>query len=221
MTDRPNDLDIVTGAFSYSGAAIAAELVTGGRRVRTLTGHPERRPSAIDIDMRPLDFTDPAELTASMRGAHTRARGGSTTTRRWRTAAPCSRPRPRAGIQRIVHVSITHPSLESPYPYFRGKAHVEQILHDLGISHAIVRPAILFGGDGVLINDVAWRQRTPWSSTRSDHRATATNTARWPTVSPTPMRGYRHDRPDRLDPRMQHNSADGMPTNSTAATAGH
>ncbi|MGH3743668.1 MAG: SDR family oxidoreductase, partial [Mycobacteriales bacterium] len=57
-----------------------------------------------------------------------------------------------AGVQRIGHVSITHPSLDSPYPYFRGKAQVEEVLGGVGIPHAIVRPAILFGGNGVLIN---------------------------------------------------------------------
>ena len=39
------DFDVVTGAFSYSGAAIARELQAAGRRVRTLTGHPGRAPA--------------------------------------------------------------------------------------------------------------------------------------------------------------------------------
>src|SRR5436190_16312517 len=64
-----------------------------------------------------------------------------------------------AGVQRIVHVSITNPSADSPYPYFRGKAAVEQALRDLGVSHAVLRPAILFGGDGVLVNNIAWLLR--------------------------------------------------------------
>jgi hypothetical protein len=42
-TDRADTgLDVVTGAFSYSGSAIAQALIAGGRTVRTLTGHPER-----------------------------------------------------------------------------------------------------------------------------------------------------------------------------------
>jgi NADH dehydrogenase len=65
----------------------------------------------------------------------------------------------RAGIQRIIHVSITHPSAESPFPYFRGKALVEAALVEAGISYAIVRPAILFGGDDVLLNNIAWLLR--------------------------------------------------------------
>jgi len=36
---------------------------------------------------------------------------------------------------------------------------VEQALRDLGVSHAVLRPAILFGGDGVLINNIAWLLR--------------------------------------------------------------
>jgi NADH dehydrogenase len=65
----------------------------------------------------------------------------------------------RAGIERIVHVSITHPSISSPYGYFRGKAQVERALAEVGVPFAVLRPAILFGGDGVLINNIAWLLR--------------------------------------------------------------
>ena len=66
---------------------------------------------------------------------------------------------PQAGVQRIVHISITNPTIESPYPYFRGKALVERALAETGVSYAILRPAILFGNDGVLINNIAWLLR--------------------------------------------------------------
>jgi NADH dehydrogenase len=64
-----------------------------------------------------------------------------------------------AGVGRIVHLSITHPDPGSPYPYFRGKALVERALISTGVSHAIVRPAFLFGRAGVLINNIAWMAR--------------------------------------------------------------
>ena len=67
----PDTLDVVTGAFSYSGAAIASELRAAGRQVRTLTGHPDRARAGTDIDVCPLNFDDPGELTRAMRGAHT------------------------------------------------------------------------------------------------------------------------------------------------------
>jgi uncharacterized protein YbjT (DUF2867 family) len=65
----------------------------------------------------------------------------------------------QAGVERIVHVSITHPSISSPYGYFRGKAQVERALAEVGVPYAVLRPAILFGGDGVLINNIAWLLR--------------------------------------------------------------
>jgi uncharacterized protein YbjT (DUF2867 family) len=64
-----------------------------------------------------------------------------------------------AGVQRIVHVSITNPSLSSGDSYFRGKAEVEQALAGCGVPHAIARPAVLFGGNGVLVNNIAWLLR--------------------------------------------------------------
>ena len=60
MTAPGDDFDVVTGVLSYSGAAIAGELQAAGRRVRTLTGHPGRAPAGTPIEIRPLDFTDPA-----------------------------------------------------------------------------------------------------------------------------------------------------------------
>jgi uncharacterized protein YbjT (DUF2867 family) len=163
----PETLDVVTGAFSYSGAAITSELQAAGRRVRTLTGHPDRAPTDSEVDIRPLNFDDPAELTRSMRGAHTLyntywvrfAHGQVDHDAAVANSRTLFEAAATAGIQRIVHVSITHPSLGSPFPYFRGKAQVEQILAECGVSYAIVRPAILFGGDGVLINNIAWLLR--------------------------------------------------------------
>lgn len=161
------ELDIVTGAFSYSGAAIARELAGRGRAVRTLTGHPQRAAQQSDIEVRPLNFADPAELVESMRGARTLyntywvrfAHGATDHASAVAHSRTLFEAAADAGVQRIVHVSITNPSGSSPYPYFRGKAQVEEILREIGVSHAIVRPAILFGGDGVLINNIAWLLR--------------------------------------------------------------
>lgn len=160
-------VDVVTGAFSYSGAAIARHLLATGRTVRTLTGHPSRQPPSSPIETRALNFDDPDELRASLAGATTlyntywvRFPHGAVTHERAvtnsRTLFTAAR---EAGVQRIVHVSITNPSLDSPYPYFRGKAEVEQVLAEGGVSFAVLRPAILFGGDGVLLNNIAWLLR--------------------------------------------------------------
>lgn len=159
--------DVVTGGFSYSGAAIARELQAAGRRVRTLTSHPGRRPAGSAVEACPLDFNDPAGLVESMRGATAlyntywvRFPHGQVDFEAG-VANSCTLflAAREAGVERVVHVSITNPSITSPYPYFRGKAEVERILGQVGISHAILRPAVLFGGEGVLLNNIAWLLR--------------------------------------------------------------
>ncbi len=160
-------LDLVTGAFSYSGSSVARALLQSGRQVRTLTGHPGRAPSGTAVDVHPLDFEDQLGLAASLAGVTTLyntywVRFARRTVDHERAVANSRvlfRAADRAGVQRIVHVSITHPASTSPLPYFRGKALVERALAECDLSYAILRPAILFGGDGVLLNNIAWLLR--------------------------------------------------------------
>jgi NADH dehydrogenase len=160
-------LDVVTGAFGYSGAAITRRLLASGRRVRTLTGHPARGGANPSLEVAPLDFDDPIGLAASLTGATTLyntywvrfGHGGNDHAAAVENSRTLFQAAKRAGVERIVHVSITHPSIESPYSYFRGKALVERALVETEIPAAILRPAILFGGNGVLLNNVAWLLR--------------------------------------------------------------
>jgi len=61
-----------------------------------------------------------------------------------------------AGLRRVVHVSITNPSEDSPLEYFRGKARLERALIESGLSYAILRPTVLFGTEDILVNNIAW-----------------------------------------------------------------
>ncbi len=164
----PSDgFDVVTGAFSYSGGAIARRLLDAGRPVRTLTGHPDRAGAGHTIDVRPLDFDDLLGLSRSLQGATTLyntywvrfPHGGDDHDRAVANSRALFHAARQAGVERIVHVSITHPSISSPYAYFRGKAEVERALAEVDVPYAVLRPAILFGGDGVLINNIAWLLR--------------------------------------------------------------
>lgn len=161
------NIDVVTGAFSYSGRFIAAQLLERGRGVRTLTNHPRPdQPLASRIPTYPLDFSDSAALVTALTGTDTlyntywvRAPHSSLThsaavenTKRLIDAAR------RAGVRRIVQTSIANPTA-STTSYYRGKAALEDAVRSSGLSYAIVRPTLLFGEGDVLINNIAWLLR--------------------------------------------------------------
>jgi NADH dehydrogenase len=62
-------------------------------------------------------------------------------------------------VRRIVHISITNPSIDSQLPYFHGKALNEQVVRESGLSYAILRPTVLFGAEDILINNIAYLLR--------------------------------------------------------------
>ncbi len=167
--NRPDQgLDVVTGAFSYTGRAITAQLLAAGRSVRTLTNHPGRAGSdQEDVRALPLDFDDPVGLARSLEGASTLfctywvrfPHGGRTFTGAVENSRTLFGAAREAGVRRIVHVSITNPSLDSPFPYFRGKAEVEEALWEAGVPASVVRPTVVFGGNDVLLNNIAYLAR--------------------------------------------------------------
>lgn len=155
----------VTGAFGFSGASIARRLLAIGEDVITLTGHPDR-PNEFDgaVKAYPFNFDTPTQLARSLEGVSTLyntywirfAHGSETFERAVENSTTLVKAAEDAGVRRIVHVSITNPSLDSPLPYFKGKAQVEQAIAESNLSHAILRPAVLFGDQGILINNIAW-----------------------------------------------------------------
>ena len=170
MSTTPSEpeLHVVTGAFGYSGKYIATRLLQTGRRVRTLTNSPHRaNPFGNAVEALPYHFDDGAKLAESLLGAavlyntywvrfnhrdFSHADAVENTLRLFAAAQA-------AGVGRVVHVSITNPSETSPLEYFRGKARLERALIESGLSHAILRPAILFGQEDILINNIAWGLR--------------------------------------------------------------
>jgi NADH dehydrogenase len=160
-----NELHVVTGAFGYSGRYISARLLEAGRRVRTLTNSPRRtNPFGTRVEVHGLNFDRPEALRVSLQGAsvlyntywvrfnHAGFRF-SQAVHNTRILFDAARA---AGVRRVVHVSITNPSEASPLEYFRGKAVLERELQESGMSYAILRPAVLFGGEDILINNIAW-----------------------------------------------------------------
>jgi uncharacterized protein YbjT (DUF2867 family) len=161
-------VDVVTGAFSFTGRYIAARLLELGREVRTLTRHPQSAsPFGQQVEAFPLDFTDPATLTERLRGADTlyntywirSPRGAMTFERVLENTAVLRRAASEAGVGRVVQLSVANASSSSPLPYFRAKAAADDALAASGLSYAIVRPTLVFAREDVLVNNIAWLLR--------------------------------------------------------------
>ena len=167
---KTTELDMVTGAFSYTGKYITKRLLSEGKRVRvlTLTGHPNgEKLFSGEVAALPFNFDNPSQLTKSLQGVTTlynsywiRFPYGQVTfngaVENTRTLIECAE---EAGVRRIVHISITNASEESPFPYFREKGLLEKIIIHSKLSYAIIRPTVIFGTEGILINNIAWHLR--------------------------------------------------------------
>lgn len=158
----------VTGAFSYSGKYITSRLLVRGEDVVTLTNHPNRPdPFAGKVKAFPLNFNNAVELVATLRGVDVLVntywirfdKDNNTQPKAVENTKILVNAAAKAGVKRIVHISITNPSADSHLPYFWGKAANEKAVVDSGMSYAILRPTVLFGKEDILINNIAWLLR--------------------------------------------------------------
>ena len=161
-------IHVVTGAFGYSGRWIARELLSRGKRVRTLTNAIGRDdPFQGRVEVMPIDFSNHKSLVASLNGAdvlyntywvrYKNRKDGYAHEIAVENIRKLILAAGEAGVNRIVHFSVAHPHKAPDWSYFRGKVEVENILIESDLSYAIMRPTVFFGGErDVLINNLAW-----------------------------------------------------------------
>lgn len=158
----------ITGAFGFSGKYIAKRLLDKGESVITLTNSPDR-PNAFNgkVKAQPLSFNNLDQLTASLEGVdvlyntywvrfnHSLFSHADAVKNTLTLFAAAK----NAGVSKVVHVSITNPDEQSHLEYFQGKGVLENALKQSGLAYSIVRPAVLFGEEDILINNIAWTLR--------------------------------------------------------------
>jgi uncharacterized protein YbjT (DUF2867 family) len=158
-------MNVVTGAFGYIGKYITRHLLEQGGRVRTITTHPDKpNPFGEAVQAFPLNFDQSEQLIGNLRGASALYNtywirfnyGGATFEQAVQNTATLFECAKKAGVRKIVHISVTQASAESDLPYYRGKAQQEQALIDCGVSYSIVRPTLVFGREDILVNNIGW-----------------------------------------------------------------
>lgn len=163
-----DELNVVTGAYGFTGKYITRRLLSGGKKVKTLTGHPDREhPFGDEVPAVPYDFDDPDALTESLRGATTlyntywiRFEHRRTTFEQAVANTEILLQSAReAGLRRCIHISSIAADENSTFRYFRAKGRAERAVRESGLSWAIVRPTVLFGKESILFNNIAWLLR--------------------------------------------------------------
>ena len=165
-----SQIDLVTGAFGFTGSRIAQRLLDAGRGVRTLsrrsgTGHP----LAGRVELVAYDLSESA-LAASLASVDTVyatywmrfPRGGATWPEMVANVGRLARAARDAGVRRLVYISVTNARHDSSTAYFRAKAAAEDQARAAatgGMSLAVVRPTLLYGATDILINNMAWTLR--------------------------------------------------------------
>jgi len=161
-------MNAVTGAFGYTGKYITRRLLALGERVITLTGHPGKMGEfGASVEAFPFRFDDPYAMAESLVGVRVLYntywirfdRGQTTHERAVENTRALIRAAEIAGVERVVHISITNPDANSSLPYFRGKAILEEEIRKARLSYAIIRPTVVFGLEDILINNMAFLLR--------------------------------------------------------------
>ena len=161
--------DAITGAFGFTGRALAEALLSGGRELVTLS----RRSGAGDplaarlAAVKPLDFDRPSVLAAALEGVDTLyntywmrfPRGSRTFDDAVRESNVLFEAAAQAGVRRLVHVSVIGADEAGETPYVRAKGRLEAIVRSCGLRFSIVRPTLTYGPNDILINNLAWALR--------------------------------------------------------------
>ncbi len=139
-----------------------------GWKVLTLTRRPER-PHALQgaVPALPLDFSQAEELSKNLRGVDTLVNtywvrfdyAGSNFEQAIANTQILLQAAEKAGVRRIIHLSVSNPDLHSALPYYRGKAEVETIIQKSALFYSILQPTLIFGREELLVNNITWLLR--------------------------------------------------------------
>jgi NADH dehydrogenase len=154
---------LITGASGFIGGAVTRRLIDRAE-VRGLTSHPLKDRFAGRVRAFAYAFDRDDAMADAFRGVdvfvnsyYIRFNYGGLSfddaVQRSRTLIAHAQ---KAGVRRIVHVSVSNASESSELPYYRNKARIELLVRACGIEYAILRPALVVGDGDILVNNIAY-----------------------------------------------------------------
>lgn len=163
-----NNVHLVTGGLGYVGKYIVSELLEKGCNVRTITNSPNRpNPFGNKLDVYQYNFDDMVKLAKNFENVKVLyntfwirfEHGDKTFEWALENSRKLVNAAVKSGVERVVHISVLNSDSNSDLKYYRYKGLCEDMIKKSGIEYSILKPAIVFGHEDVLINNIAWSLR--------------------------------------------------------------
>ncbi|MEX0624213.1 NAD(P)H-binding protein [Saccharospirillum sp.] len=163
----------VFGATGFLGRVVARELADDGWKVRIAARNPDVLIPGLAMDRSvrlPTDIRDERSVAAALEGASAAVNAVSLYKQqpglRFRDihvdgAARVARCAREAGVDRLVHVSGIGASSQSSSAYVRARGQGEVSVQEVFEQATIVRPSVLFGPGGGILDSLQTVSRLP------------------------------------------------------------
>jgi uncharacterized protein YbjT (DUF2867 family) len=144
---------LVTGATGNVGRNVVEQLVNRGADVRALVRDPSKAGFPASVEVIQGDLLDVDSLRAAMSGVSTLFLLNGVVADEYTQALIALNVARKAGIERIVYLSVIHSDIYVNVPHFAGKFGVERMIEQMGMTATILRPAYYMDNE-ITIKDV-------------------------------------------------------------------
>lgn len=144
---------LVTGATGRVGHHVVDELIKRGQSVRVLTRDPSKASFPPSVEVAQGNLLDIDALRAALKGVKALFLLNAVAGDEFTQALVTLNLAHEAGVDRVVYMSVMHADRSVNVPHFAVKHGGERMLHDMGFSATILRPAYFIDNE-LMIKDV-------------------------------------------------------------------
>ena len=144
---------LVTGATGTVGRQVVEQLLKRGADVRALVRDPAKAQLPPGVTVVQGDLLDVDSLRGAFSGVSTLFLLNGVVSDEFTQALIALNVARKAGVERIVYLSVIHSDRYVNVPHFAGKFGVERMIEQMGFSATILRPAYFMNND-LTIKDV-------------------------------------------------------------------
>jgi uncharacterized protein YbjT (DUF2867 family) len=145
---------LVTGATGTVGGSVVSELVKRGAEVRALVRDVGKARLPPGVTAVQGDLLDVEALRSALAGVSTLFLLNAVVPDEFTQALVTLNLARKAGVERLVYLSVIHSDRYVNVPHFAGKLGVERMIEDAGFSATILRPAYFMNNDATVKNVV-------------------------------------------------------------------